>query len=203
MAKNEVRVTHENAGLTFGKPINMRDDLSPLTDLIASIDQPILFFNVGCSEVNGDAYGPILGTLLKYSDLPDDVAVVGTEACYIGSVQLKNGAVERTAALYPDYICIATDAAIGDSGRVGNIQLKQGMLQPGAGCGKMLPPIGDYILTAAVIEDNNSTVSNIYDLVMCPRREVQALAEKTHTAIMAGLALRSQRLAEQKKEVVA
>lgn len=190
------RIGHENGNIDFGEKVWMTDDLSPLTKLVASIDEPILFFNVGSERVLGDAFGPLLGTLLLEAGVVSaDIAIMGTAAAPIhaSNIGRKIGVAKET---YINHICIAVDCAVGKT--LGRLQLTPGMLVAGLGVKRQLSPIGDYSLMACTIvrtphEDPEEYLDKI--AYFSNIGLIYGLARKTADAILAGLALRAERKA--------
>lgn len=186
---DEVRVGHEKANLTFGEPIDMRDDFTPLTQQIAKIEKPILFFNIGTDRSTGDAFGPLLGTFLVERgvlDEFDDVAVMGTLENTINANNLEDKIYEAKCK-YRDYVWIASDACLGRAESVGKVTFSEGMVTPGAGINRMLPPVGDYALTAVV---NVGGFMEYFVLMGTHLWLVYNLASRCADAIIAGLRMR-------------
>lgn len=186
---DEVRVGHEKANLTFGEPIDMRDDFTPLTQQIAKIEKPILFFNIGSERVSGDAFGPMLGTFLVERgvlDEFDDVAVMGTLEHPIHARNLEEK-MDEAKYKYGDYVWIASDACLGRAESVGKVTFAEGMVTPGAGIDRMLPPVGDYSLTAVV---NVGGFMEYFILGHTSLWLVYSLASRCADAIIAGLRMR-------------
>lgn len=186
------RIGHENGNIDFGKSILMTDDLLPLTNLIAGITEPILFFNIGSARSLGDAVGPLLGTLLvEAGAASSDVVVMGTAEDPIHARNISDK-IEAAKASYAESVCIATDAAVGN--HVGSMRLTPGMLVAGAARHRMLPPIGDYSLLVTTIEGRNGCVNTLDAMVYCSNIGlIYGLARKMADAIVLGLKLRAER----------
>lgn len=189
------RIGHEDGNIEFGKKVWMTDDLTPLTKLVASIDDPLLFFNVGADGILGDAFGPLLGTLLLEAGVAStDVVVLGTTTDPIHATNIGDK-IRGTTASYATHVCIATDCAVGDE--LGRMSLAPGMLVAGLGVGRQLPPIGDYALMACTVKNVNGCAQEYLDKLsyFSSIGLVYGLARKTADAILAGLALRAERKA--------
>lgn len=186
-----VRAGREGENITFGERVLMTDDLSPISDLIAGIDGPILFFNVGTDMVLGDMYGPLVGTLLSESQFPrEDAVIVGTlnEPVHATNIAEKINDVKRK---FRDHTTLALDAAVGEV--VGRMSIEEGMLVAGRGTGKNLPPIGDYTIMAVTCP--KYVESTIEAMSYHTRGSlVYSLARRTTDAIVDGLRRRQHRL---------
>jgi putative sporulation protein YyaC len=171
----------------------MTNDLSSLTEAIANIEGPILFFNVGYPAINGDAFGPLLGSLLRKVNVRRyGVAVMGTEDDYIGAVTLPC-AIEKAKRKHSHRTVIATDSA--QTNVIGRFSLEQGMLVPGVGIEKNLPPIGDYCLMAGTFtrHEGESQLATLIRMRDMDRNVVEGYAQRACDAIVAGLKLRNKR----------
>lgn len=133
-------------------------DASELTEFLAVIArmQPdrerILFICIGTDRSTGDAFGPLLGSLLKEQGWKH---VIGTleEPCDAHAVE---AAVREASALQGSsrLTIIAVDACLGKPQSVGGFIAREGSLQPGAATGgRRLPAVGDYSI-AGVVNQN-------------------------------------------------
>lgn len=104
----------------------------------------VVFACIGSDLSIGDSLGPIVGSELERMGYH----VIGTLKDPLNGVNLK----ERLSVFMKDNekILIAIDAGIGEKKQVGNIQIKKGPINPGAGLGKKLFKVGDYSLTGIV-----------------------------------------------------
>lgn len=188
-----VLAASENGNLNLEPQTKMYDDLTPLSNFIASVSSPILFFNIGCPELTGDSYGPRIGTLLNNFNVKNkfnNVRIVGTLDNPVHAANL-NGIIEIVKDAYKDYTIIATDAGSGQS--VGAIFLAVGMLVPGTGVGRTLNPIGDYYIMG--ITGDNSGYSTLKDIVSHVLNKVDTnfvdnLVQRTASSIIDGLTKR-------------
>lgn len=133
-------------------------DASELTEFLAVIArrepdrEHILFICIGTDRSTGDAFGPLLGTLLKEQGWKH---VIGTleEPCDAHAVE---AAVREASALQGSsrLTIIAVDACLGKPQSVGGFIAREGSLQPGAATGgRRLPAVGDYSI-AGVVNQN-------------------------------------------------
>lgn len=103
----------------------------------------IVFICIGTDRSTGDAFGPLVGTMLKELGW---TRVIGTleEPCDAHSVV-------RAAALPGEGdTIIAIDACLGHPKSIGKIVASEGSLQPGKAIGRNLPPIGHYSIAGIV-----------------------------------------------------
>ncbi|RJE87655.1 spore protease YyaC [Paenibacillus sp. 1011MAR3C5] len=108
----------------------------------------IMFICIGSDRSTGDAFGPLLGMLLKEQGWKH---VIGTleEPCDAHAVE---SAVSRAAVLQDSgrLTVIAVDACLGKPQSVGGFITREGPLQPGAATGRRLPAVGDYSIAGVV-----------------------------------------------------
>ncbi|MFF2886592.1 spore protease YyaC [Paenibacillus sp. NPDC057967] len=129
-------------------------DAEGLSEFMASIARRepdpdrILFICIGTDRSTGDAFGPLLGSMLKEQGWKH---VIGTleEPCDAHAVE---SAVCRAAVLQGSdkLTLIAVDACLGKPQSVGGFITREGSLQPGAATGRRLPAVGDYSIAGVV-----------------------------------------------------
>ena len=111
-------------------------------------NQPILIVCVGTDRSTGDALGPIIGSMLMEKD-NCPFHIYGTLDDPIHAVNL----VEKMESIHRKYekpFIIAVDACLGRMKNIGNIQIIDGPLKPGAGVRKKLPHVGHMHITGIV-----------------------------------------------------
>ncbi|URN96633.1 MAG: spore protease YyaC [Candidatus Pristimantibacillus lignocellulolyticus] len=120
-------------------------DLQPIAKKGLQKDD-IVFVCIGTDRSTGDAFGPIMGTVLQQLSFP---YVIGTLAEPCDAYK-----VEQALQQLPSHkLVIAIDACLGNEKSVGTFIIKEGSIQPGAATGRRLPPVGHYSI-AAVINEN-------------------------------------------------
>ncbi|REK71667.1 spore protease YyaC [Paenibacillus paeoniae] len=127
------------------------EELASFLAMIASREPNpdcIMFICIGSDRSTGDAFGPLLGTMLKEQGWKH---VIGTleEPCDAHTVE----AAASKAALMQDrdrMTVIAVDACLGKPQSVGGFIVKEGSLQPGVATGRRLPAVGDYSIAGVV-----------------------------------------------------
>jgi len=108
--------------------------------------EDIVFVCIGTDRSTGDAFGPLMGTVLQQLAFP---YVIGTLAEPCDAYK-----VEQAVQQLPSHkLIIAIDACLGNEKTVGSFIIKEGAIQPGAATGRRLPLIGHYSI-AAVINEN-------------------------------------------------
>lgn len=103
----------------------------------------IIFVCIGTDRSTGDSLAPFVGTYLKGLGYTN---VYGTLDDPVHALNLKD-TVEN---LPKDKKVIAIDAALGKESSVGNIDIVNGSIKPGAGVGKDLISVGDYSISGVV-----------------------------------------------------
>jgi len=107
--------------------------------------EDIVFVCIGTDRSTGDAFGPIMGTVLQQLAFP---FVIGTLAEPCDAYR-----VEQVLQQLPSHkFIIAIDACLGNEKTVGTFIIKEGTIQPGAATGRRLPPVGHYSIAAIINE---------------------------------------------------
>jgi putative sporulation protein YyaC len=105
----------------------------------------IFFFCIGSDQINGDRFGPAVGSILKQKNYDN---VIGT---IDDPVDAKN-LVSRLQEIPADRVTIAIDAGLGLSFEIGTYYIYRHSIQPGLGVGHQLPEVGDYGILGVVNE---------------------------------------------------
>lgn len=103
---------------------------------------------IGTDRSTGDSLGPLVGSKLKLQDL-EDFVVLGTLDEPVHAINLDD-TIQFIKNTYPDYGILSIDASLGQLSSVGNLQIIDGPLKPGAGVKKELTEIGDFHITGIV-----------------------------------------------------
>ena len=108
--------------------------------------EDVVFVCIGTDRSTGDAFGPLMGTVLQQLAFPH---VIGTLAKPCDAYK-----VEQAIQQLPLHkLIIAIDACLGSEKTVGTFIIREGTLQPGAATGRRLPPVGHYSI-AAIVNEN-------------------------------------------------
>lgn len=107
-----------------------------------------VFMCIGTEKVFSDSLGPRVGSLLNqelnafvYGMREQNITAENLLYCY-----------NFIKALHPDSSVVVVDAAVGASEQVGNVQLCDGGILPGAATNKNLPEVGDVGIIGIVAE---------------------------------------------------
>jgi putative sporulation protein YyaC len=122
-------------------------EMGKLQKRIGADGAGLVFLCVGSDRSTGDAFGPLVGSLLQEAGYPH---VLGTLAEPCDSDNL----LERVAGLPSGLPVLAIDCCVGTA--VGCYQLHPGPLSPGKFMGKPLPRVGDASLLAVVCRNTDN-----------------------------------------------
>lgn len=111
-------------------------------------DQDIVILCIGTDRSTGDALGPLVGTKLK-SLYPQYLNVYGTLEDPVHAMNLADK-IESILQAHRTPTIVAIDACLGQFSNVGNINVADGPLKPGAGVKKDLPSVGTFHITGIV-----------------------------------------------------
>ena len=137
---------------------------------------------VGSDKISGDALGPMVGSLLRATGVP--CPVYGVEGATVngGSLAEYRNFVQR---YHPGVPVIAVDAAVGNPDEVGHIKYRLGGVKAGGAMGRTEPPLGDLAILGVVGVKGADPLAS---LLAVPYREVEALADRIATKLLAVLA---------------
>lgn len=129
------------------------------------IDENTVIFNIGTDRCIGDAFAPIIGTMLI--DKGIIIPVYGTLSNPIHALNL-NEHIEAVKSVHPNAKIIAIDACLGGEESIGKISIRNKPIAPGKGVGKKLQSIGDNSIVFVVEEYGNySRLNNVrLDFIM-------------------------------------
>lgn len=102
----------------------------------------IHFLCIGTDRSTGDSLGPWVGTRLEA--LGFNVTGTINDPCHAMNLE------ERAAEIPDGMIVVAIDASLGRESNVGQVRVRKGALQPGAGVNKNLGSYGDYSIKGIV-----------------------------------------------------
>ena len=121
--------------------------LGELLDKVPA-SRPIIIICIGTDRSTGDSLGPLIGTLLRKSDI-NGYKLYGTLEQPVHAMNLQQTLDDIQSDYNSPYI-IAVDACLGEQTSVGTIQIGTGPMKPGAGVNKQLPAVGDLHITGIV-----------------------------------------------------
>lgn len=110
----------------------------------------IVIFCIGTDRSTGDSLGPLVGyKLAPYISSYRNVHLLGTldDPVHAKNLDDKICYIEKN---YTDPLVIAIDASLGNTDKIGYINIRNGSLKPGLGVNKVLPEVGDISITGVV-----------------------------------------------------
>ena len=132
---------------------------SALENLNSCGKKPILIC-IGSDLVLGDSLGPLVGTMLRQSNVSS--FVYGTLNYPITAKEIEY-AKEYLKSMHPNSVSIAIDAAVGNPEDIGLIKVVNTGLKPGLGVDKNLGQIGD-ISIVGVVAGRSKDNYNLFNL---------------------------------------
>jgi putative sporulation protein YyaC len=137
----KVEYRNENAVEQLAQHLAQRFRLKPYED-------ELVILCIGTDRSTGDALGPLVGSKLK-SQAEQLLHVYGTLEEPVHAVNLSEK-LEQIQGIHQQATIIAIDACLGQFSNVGNINVADGPLKPGAGVKKDLPSVGTFHITGIV-----------------------------------------------------
>lgn len=128
---------------------NFSRELNLLIDDLLVRDKQIVILGIGTDRSTGDCLGPLVGYKLLKNYLMKDSFVYGTLENPVHAKNLDDK-VSYIKELHNNPFIIAVDASLGKNENIGNLNLINGPLFPGAGVNKNLKPVGDISITGIV-----------------------------------------------------
>lgn len=113
----------------------------------------IVILCIGTDRSTGDAFGPIVGSLLKNAGF--HFPVFGTMETPVDALNLKKyiSFIEQT---FINPFILTVDASLGKKEQIGSLYFKMGSMEPGKAANKKLPQVGDAHICAIVNEFESS-----------------------------------------------
>lgn len=118
-----------------------------MTDMNSGFQRDIVYLCIGTDRATGDCLGPLVGTRLQA--ITPAINLFGTLEKPSHAVNLES-VLEEIAFQYANPLVIAVDASLGNTDRIGYINIKPGGLKPGTALKKVLPEVGDFHISAVV-----------------------------------------------------
>ena len=110
----------------------------------------IIIFCIGTDRSTGDSLGPLVGyKLAPYISSYNNVHLLGTldDPVHAKNLDEKIYYIQQN---YIDPLVIAVDASLGNTDKIGYINIRNGSIKPGLGVNKILPEVGDISITGVV-----------------------------------------------------
>ncbi|WP_260871582.1 spore protease YyaC [Bacillus sp. X1(2014)] len=124
-----------------------KEFVNKLKEVLNNTSREVIFLCVGSDRSTGDSLGPLVGTMLKETDLP--FPVYGTLEKPVHALNI-NKILKEINQTHKDPFILGIDACLGDERQIGFIFLKEGSLIPGMAVNKKLPHVGEYHMKAVV-----------------------------------------------------
>lgn len=118
-----------------------------LINMNPCFEKDIIYICIGTDRATGDCLGPMVGTRLQSTSLHSNV--YGTLEQPVHATNLAQF-TEQIASRYENPLIVAIDASLGNSSRIGFINVKKGGLKPGTALHKNLPEVGDFHISGVV-----------------------------------------------------
>jgi putative sporulation protein YyaC len=137
----KVEYRSENAEDHLAQHLTQRFRLKPY-------DSDMVIVCIGTDRSTGDALGPLVGSKLQ-THASRQLEIYGTldDPVHAMNLNEKMGQIQLS---HPKSTIIAVDACLGQFSNVGNINVANGPLKPGAGVKKDLPSVGTFHITGIV-----------------------------------------------------
>ncbi|AVQ46576.1 spore protease YyaC [Clostridium botulinum] len=119
------------------------------------LNKDTIIICIGTDRCIGDCLGPLVGTILKYKNIP--LKLYGTLDEPIHALNIEE-TIKNIKNSYPNSSIIGIDACLGDKNNIGQIQVRNFPIQPGKGVGKTLPKVGDYSIVGIVDSNENCDI---------------------------------------------
>lgn len=120
------------------------------TELAARLNKTPVFMCIGTEKVFSDSLGPRVGTLLN-KQMSSPAFVYGLCGQNITAENLLY-CYNFIKTLHSDVQIVVIDAAVGSAEQIGNVQICDGGIFPGAATNKNLPAVGDIGIVGIVAE---------------------------------------------------
>ncbi|OMP66459.1 spore protease YyaC [Domibacillus epiphyticus] len=114
----------------------------------------IIILCIGSDLSIGDSLGPLVGTMLKDSQVPYQVYGTLKDPVHAQNLELVLKEINKK---FKEPFIFGIDASLGDKSKIGCIILEEGPLLPGRALKKTLPEIGEYHIKAIVNDLNYSS----------------------------------------------
>jgi len=120
---------------------------SLFTSINSDYSRPLVILNIGTDRATGDCLGPLVGTRLH--SLSSRLEIYGSLEHPVHASNLKD--ILQDINNRPDKPIIgAVDACLGNTDRIGYINVRAGSLKPGTALRKSLPEVGDFHISGVV-----------------------------------------------------
>ena len=133
----------------------------------------IVFVCIGTPKINGDAFGPLVGSLVK--DFGSKVQIYGNTYNPIMALNVYNR-MDTIYKKHPRAFIVGLDACIDSDKNM--IKIAYDSFKPGTGVDKQLGEYGDVTIVLSVGKSNNNNMSNATFLRTVELSDVYSAAVK-------------------------
>jgi putative sporulation protein YyaC len=122
----------------------------------------IVFLCIGSNRIIGDAFGPVVGSILKKQfKNTDEIEIIGN----LDDVVTYNNIAERINENNKDNkLIIVVDSALSHKANIGKVFIQNRGLKYAESLKKKNKTIGDISIKAVVGENENNSLKNFYNL---------------------------------------
>ncbi|ARI75537.1 spore protease YyaC [Halobacillus mangrovi] len=139
-SREERRVSTEDPAMSEALSVHLAEWLPPSKNVVIAC--------IGTDRSTGDAFGPLVGSMLKDQKL-QTFHVYGTLEEPLHALNLKDR-IQYIHRNHTNSFILAIDACLGKSASVGSVVLGKGSISPGSALKKDLPPVGDVHISGMV-----------------------------------------------------
>lgn len=144
---------HKNGQESFHyeDPGSLKKLQSRICSLYSAINadyaRPLVIINIGTDRATGDCLGPLVGTRLR--SLSSRLEVYGSLEQPVHATNLEE-ILDDINNRFDKPVIGAVDACLGNTDRIGYINVRPGSLKPGTALKKSLPEVGDFHISGVV-----------------------------------------------------
>lgn len=116
-------------------------------ELDPSLSRPLVILCIGTDRATGDCLGPLVGTRLH--SLTNKMEIYGTLQHPVHASNLQD-VIGQVYSCFSNPLIGAIDACLGNTDRIGYINIRSGSIKPGTALKKTLPEVGDFHISGVV-----------------------------------------------------
>ncbi len=120
---------------------------SMLNELNPESSRPLVLVCIGTDRATGDCLGPLVGTRLR--SLSSKMDIYGSLQHPVHASNLSE-ILNQVYAAFSNPLIGAIDACLGNTDRIGYVNVRSGSLKPGTALKKSLPEVGDFHISGVV-----------------------------------------------------
>lgn len=120
---------------------------SLICDLNPDLTRPLVLICIGTDRATGDCLGPLVGTRLR--SLSSKMDIYGNLQNPVHASNLHD-IISQVNSSFSNPLVGAIDACLGNTDRIGYVNVRSGSLKPGTALKKALPEVGDFHISGVV-----------------------------------------------------